>query len=411
MKKFWKLASVGLACSMAVAGLAAFSGCDNDPTTVEKEVNHYIYVGYAETEYHDTKISLKVNVTVTDNKISAIEVVDYANSASTDGFVKTFRDGAEAFIGTLINQSVSDVKALTVSYDAKENTIENVVAGATVSSNLLVEAVQNGLNGVLPSGGNSGSGSQTEEEDLFRAQCEAAGVTVPEYEDPNAPIYEAEGEVAEGDVDLVTGASAVPGADTYIDGSYKTYEYMATRFGLKYYYSVTWKAAADGAANSAKTLAEAAALPNAKYIRAEFPNDGSAYTIQMSGNALSSKTLSTVDSEGNVASAVFGGSIREIDGKYYVMANLTTKQTILNLLETNDGLLLVYEYDPTSPDKMGAGTRNFGCKLKVTLDRTQSVFLGAGYASMGAIGDASAMPEGSVGATLYLEVTEMNPLG
>ena len=183
MKKFWKLASVGLACSMAVAGLAAFSGCDNDPTTVEKEVNHYIYVGYAETEYHDTKISLKVNVTVTDNKISAIEVVDYANSASTDGFVKTFRDGAEAFIGTLINQSVSDVKALTVSYDAKENTIENVVAGATVSSNLLVEAVQNGLNGVLPSGGNSGSGSQTEEEDLFRAQCEAAGVTVPEYED------------------------------------------------------------------------------------------------------------------------------------------------------------------------------------------------------------------------------------
>ena len=65
-------------------------------------------------------------------------------------------------------------------------------------------------------------------------------------------------------------------------------------------------------------MAEAAALPNAKYIRAEFPNDGSAYTIQMSGNALSSKTLSTVDSEGNVASAVFGGSIREIDGKYYV---------------------------------------------------------------------------------------------
>ena len=46
MKKFWKLASVGLACSMAVAGLAAFSGCDDEPTTVEKEVNHYIYVGY-----------------------------------------------------------------------------------------------------------------------------------------------------------------------------------------------------------------------------------------------------------------------------------------------------------------------------------------------------------------------------
>src|SRR5699024_7452472 len=113
-----------------------------------------------------------------------------------------------------------EIKALKVSYDESTNEIEGVVTGATISSNLMVEAIQNALNGKLPvqDGGNNGSAS--EEEDLFRAQCEEAGITVPEYVDPNAPISEAEGTVSEEEADVVTGASG-PNSDYYAGaGSY-----------------------------------------------------------------------------------------------------------------------------------------------------------------------------------------------
>ncbi len=370
--------------------------------------DNYIYVGQAQTTYHDTLISVEVKVTVSNNKLTKIEIVDADNAGSTASFTDTFKAGAQAFADTLVGKTVEEVKALKVSYDENSNTLENVVTGATISSNLMVEAVQNALNGKLPVQ-EGGSGFTTDQgEDLFLKQCEAAGISVHAYEDPNAPIYEAEGEVAPEDVDVVTGASG-PDSDYYPGaGSYQTYEYMAKRFAMKYYYSVTWveaKQAQEGV--TAKTLQEAAALPNAKYIRAEFPNDGKDYSISMNGNSLSSKTLITQDAEGNMTAAIYGmGSITEKDGAYYVSATVTVKDTVHNLLATDKALLVVYEYNPTSSDKMGAGTRNFDCRLVLELDRQQSMM-----SNNSPVGDNKTLPEGVTYVRFVLKVTQMWTIG
>lgn len=411
MKKMTRILVVLLTVAMASTFVLALAACNPTNTTTD----NYIYVGQASTTYHDTEISIEVKVTVSNDKLTKVEIVNADDAGTTQGFTDTFKKGAQAFADEyLVGKTVAEIKALKVNYDESANEIEGVVTGATISSNLLVEAIQNALNGKLPVQ-NGGSNTDTTE-DLFRAQCEAAGVTVPEYVDPNAPIYEAEGTVAEGEADVVTGASGV-GSDYYPGaGSYQTLEYMYNRFSIKYYYSVTWKESATAIeGTTASTLEEAAALPNAKYIRQEFPNDGKNYSISMSGNALSSKTLITQDAEGNMTAAIYGLGIKKDDnGNYFVTGSITNKKTVANLLATDKALLVVYEYNPTDPDKMGAGNRNFGCRLVLTLDRQQTIFgqvVDGKYVMGDPVGDANEIPENSDFISVSLKVEEMWTIG
>lgn len=411
MKKMTRILVVLLTVAMASTFVLALAACNPTNTTTD----NYIYVGQASATYKDTEIKIEVKVTVSNDKLTKIEIVNADNAGTTQGFTDTFKKGAQAFADEyLVGKTVAEIKALKVNYDESANEIEGVVTGATISSNLLVEAIQNALNGKLPVQ-NGGSNTDTTE-DLFRAQCEAAGVTVPEYVDPNAPIYEAEGTVAEGEADVVTGASGV-GSDYYPGaGSYQTLEYMYNRFSIKYYYSVTWKESATAIeGTTASTLEEAAALPNAKYIRQEFPNDGKNYSISMSGNALSSKTLITQDAEGNMTAAIYGLGIKKDDnGNYFVTGSITNKKTVANLLATDKALLVVYEYNPTDPDKMGAGNRNFGCRLVLTLDRQQTIFgqvVDGKYVMGDPVGDAKEIPENSDFISVSLKVEEMWTIG
>ena len=411
MKKMTRILVVLLTVAMASTFVLALAACNPTNTTTD----NYIYVGQASATYKDTEIKIEVKVTVSNDKLTKIEIVNADNAGTTQGFTDTFKKGAQAFADEyLVGKTVAEIKALKVNYDESANEIEGVVTGATISSNLLVEAIQNALNGKLPVQ-NGGSNTDTTE-DLFRAQCEAAGVTVPEYVDPNAPIYEAEGTVAEGEADVVTGASGV-GSDYYPGaGSYQTLEYMYNRFSIKYYYSVTWKESATAIeGTTASTLEEAAALPNAKYIRQEFPNDGKNYSISMSGNALSSKTLITQDAEGNMTAAIYGLGIKKDDnGNYFVTGSITNKKTVANLLATDKALLVVYEYNPTDPDKMGAGNRNFGCRLVLTLDRQQTIFgqvVDGKYVMGDPVGDANEIPENSDFISVSLKVEEMWTIG
>ena len=411
MKKMTRILVVLLTVAMASTFVLALAACNPTNTTTD----NYIYVGQASATYKDTEIKIEVKVTVSNDKLTKIEIVNADNAGTTQGFTDTFKKGAQAFADEyLVGKTVAEIKALKVNYDESANEIEGVVTGATISSNLLVEAIQNALNGKLPVQ-NGGSNTDTTE-DLFRAQCEAAGVTVPEYVDPNAPIYEAEGTVSEGEADVVTGASGV-GSDYYPGaGSYQTLEYMYNRFSIKYYYSVTWKESATAIeGTTASTLEEAAALPNAKYIRQEFPNDGKNYSISMSGNALSSKTLITQDAEGNMTAAIYGLGIKKDDnGNYFVTGSITNKKTVANLLATDKALLVVYEYNPTDPDKMGAGNRNFGCRLVLTLDRQQTIFgqvVDGKYVMGDPVGDAKEIPENSDFISVSLKVEEMWTIG
>lgn len=414
MKKMTRILVVLLTVAMASTFVLALTACN--PTTTTTTTDNYIYVGQASATYHDTVITIEVKVTVTNDKLTKVEIVNADEAGTTQGFTDTFKNGAQAFIdGQLIGKTVAEIKALKVNYDESANEIQGVVTGATISSNLLVEAIQNALNGKLPVQNGGNSGSETEE-DLFRAQCEEAGITVPEYVDPNAPIYEAEGTVEEGEADVVTGASGV-GSDYYPGaGSYQTLEYMYNRFSIKYYYSVTWKESATAIeGTTASTLEEAAALPNAKYIRQEFPNDGKNYSISMNGNALSSKTLITQDAEGNMTAAIYGLGIKKDDnGNYFVTGSITNKKTVANLLATDKALLVVYEYNPTDPDKMGAGNRNFGCRLVLTLDREQTIFgqvIDNKYVMGDPVGDANVIPEDADFISVALKVEEMWTIG
>ena len=364
------------------------------------------YLFCTEAKGYSGTINIMIGI-LKDSTISGIKILSHNE---TPGL------GANIENKTFIKQFIK--KAPLNGFNLKNNnqSVEgvNAITGATISSNLLVEAIQNALNGKLPVQ-NGGSNTDTTE-DLFRAQCEAAGVTVPEYVDPNAPIYEAEGTVAEGEADVVTGASGV-GSDYYPGaGSYQTLEYMYNRFSIKYYYSVTWKESATAIeGTTASTLEEAAALPNAKYIRQEFPNDGKNYSISMSGNALSSKTLITQDAEGNMTAAIYGLGIKKDDnGNYFVTGSITNKKTVANLLATDKALLVVYEYNPTDPDKMGAGNRNFGCRLVLTLDRQQTIFgqvVDGKYVMGDPVGDAKEIPENSDFISVSLKVEEMWTIG
>lgn len=224
-------------------------------------------------------------------------------------------------------------------------------------------------------------GTATAQPTTFAEQLKTAGIDFT-YEDPNAPIYETEPTPAEGEIDVVTGAS---GEDTYYDpeadelGSYQTLDWMIERSNLKYYEYFWTEAAADSATSgsevvpSATTLEEAAALPGAEHMTELFPNDGKSYVVDSFSNYVATKTLVTHDAEGNPAVAVYGMVGQKTEAGEYVIAGWTGgKKTVENLIANGEGIILMYEYDFTSPDKMGAGTRNYGCRLNVHLDYANS---------------------------------------
>lgn len=137
MKKVTKLvAGVVLAASVA-ATAGALTGCGPSTET---------YTGSEVTNYRGTNISIGVDVTVTDGEITAITIADSSVVATGDKWATPFNDGKEALVNSLIGKTVDEVKALTTTYNSKENSLETVATGATVSSNVFVKAVQNALN-------------------------------------------------------------------------------------------------------------------------------------------------------------------------------------------------------------------------------------------------------------------------
>ena len=203
----------------------------------------------------------------------------------------------------------------------------------------------------------------------FAQQCQLAGITLV-HEDKNANLGQTQG--ADTSADINAGAST----PSYTKGSITTFEELLYRSSLQYYI-YTWVEDETGVA----TLAEAAALENAKYIDDVFPNDGKKYIIKEAKNAIGTKSFVTADAEGNSNVAVFGSGFakEEVEGKtvYFCQAfYLTSGVTTTNLLNTGKGSILYYEYNPTSPDKMGVGTRNYGCRVDFTVDFTNTQTIG-----------------------------------
>ena len=267
----------------------------------------------------------------------------------------------------------------------------------------------------------SSSSASVVSDNPFADQLKAAGLTAVTYEDPNAPISEpVEKPANEADIDVITGASGT-NTDYYTNngGSYWTLDQMVKRANMKYYYSVDWaEATAKSAdADKATTLAQAAALANAKYIKAAFPNDGKTYVIKMSGNGIASKTFMTLDKDNNMFCAVFGASALKADnGNYYIHCALTMKTTLVNMVLNGKVKVLVYEYNATSSSKAGPGARNYGCRLDTTVDTDMSYYYAASTATplteaekKITIGETIAT--NVRGAYIYLKVNKMYTLG
>jgi hypothetical protein len=214
----------------------------------------------------------------------------------------------------------------------------------------------------------TGTGSESQVQAVattFQEQLTNAGLKVT-YVDPNPDFTKTEGAVA-GYPDATTGGSNAP---LYTAASISSFPELLYRSSLKYveYY---WNKT-DGT-TGVKTLADAAKLDDAKYMTALFPNDGNFYEIKSFKNAIGTKTFATADATGNVNMAVFGAAISsETVGEtttYFVNATyLTSGITTTNLLNTGKGELLYYEYNYASNDKMGPGTRNYGCRVDFTVD-------------------------------------------
>lgn len=240
----------------------------------------------------------------------------------------------------------------------------------------------------------------------FEEQLKAAGIEGYTYVDPNADIYKTETKPAEGEEDVVAGASG-EGTDFYPasgGGSYYTLDYMVTRANLKYYHYY-WSESEEGA----KTLAEASKLENAQYVSDLFPNDGKTYSVASYSNAVATKTLVTIDNEGNLSASIYGMGASKIDNNYYITGALTNKKTVANLVKNGKGLVVMYEYNPTSNDKTGPGGRNFGCRLAVELDFDKTTFSTSEGAVTLKLGDD--VPSNLSAAMVKLKVTTMYTLG
>lgn len=229
-------------------------------------------------------------------------------------------------------------------------------------------------------------GTATAQPTTFAEQLKAAGIDFT-YEDPNAAIYEAETKPADEDIDCIAGASGT-GTDYYPagTGSYYTFEYMVERANTKYYGYYwenieNWKPSQYNpnaeAPASAATLEAAAALEGAEHMTEVFPNDGESYYVASYSNAIATKTIVTTDADGVISTAVYGmGAKMEGDTAYFT-GSITNKTTLHNLIEIGEGMIIMYEYNPTSNDKTGPGNRNFGCRVTFEVDWEKSIFTSA----------------------------------
>lgn len=258
-----------------------------------------------------------------------------------------------------------------------------------------------------------GEGVQLEAK-TFEDQCKLAGIEFT-YVDRNADVKKPVEKPAKSEWDVVTGTS---GNDLYLEngGSYFTYEQMYERFGARYY-DYFWYTAEEVTANrgdvskltAVKTLAEAAKLDNAKYATKMFPNDGKEYYLFERSNALASKTLIAYSKEAGVlpSAAIYGfGGMTKDETGYYIGGTGMTKNNVKYLVETGKALMLVYEYNPESFDKAGAGTRNYGCRLELDLVPEKSSYLGV----EDAVKVGEAWPEKAQGLNFTLKVSKLLPL-
>ena len=99
----------------------------------------------------------------------------------------------------------------------------------------------------------------------------------------------------------------------------------------------------------------------------------------------------------------------KIDNNYYITGALTNKKTVANLVKNGKGLVVMYEYNPTSNDKTGPGARNFGCRLAVELDFDKTTFSTKEGPVTLKLGDD--VPSNLSAAMVKLKVTTMYTLG
>lgn len=135
MKRLTKILCVALTLALALSLTAVFVACDQGTMTE----------GTAKTTYKDTEISISVKVTVNDDKVTAITITNSDKAATASTWLTKFNAESAKVINSLVGKTVEYVKGLKTSYVAEENSLEVVATGATVSSNLLVVAVQNAL--------------------------------------------------------------------------------------------------------------------------------------------------------------------------------------------------------------------------------------------------------------------------
>lgn len=261
----------------------------------------------------------------------------------------------------------------------------------------------------------------------FAEQCKAAGIAFT-YEDPNAAIYEKETKPAdEADIDAVTAEGTLETSYTAAaGGSYYTYEYMIERSNLNYshYYwedIENWKPSpynpTEAAPAAADTLQEAAALTNAKYVTDLFPEDGKEYYVASYSNKLATKTFVSEGTDGVIHTAVYnlGGSYDAETNTASFVPGITSVDGIGSaILESGKATMIMYEYNPTSGDKVGPGARNFGARMELTLNLEKSTLMLEDMttiegSAIGNIGDA--LPENAYYFHPYLEVTAMYSLG
>lgn len=251
----------------------------------------------------------------------------------------------------------------------------------------------------------------------FAQQCEEAGVEFT-YVDPNAAITVAETKPAAGEEDCVAATGTVETSYTAEKGgSYYTYKYMAQRSALKYYHYYWAEPAEDSEDATATTIAEAAALENAEYVTDLFPNDGKEYYVASYSNSIATKTFVAVGSEGNIQTAVYNTSAAydETTNVATWTPGITSISGIGNaILESGKCNVVMYEYNPTSNDKVGPGGRNFGARMECVLNLEKSTLMLKDNTTItgseiGEIGDK--LPENGYYFRPCLEVVKMYSLG
>lgn len=188
----------------------------------------------------------------------------------------------------------------------------------------------------------------------FAQQCEKEGIKF-NYIDPNPDFTKTENHSGNGEI--TTGGSGNVAYE-----SIDTYDELSYRLGLKYkeyYWELDDK-------NGVATLEEAAALEDAKYMTALFPNDGKAYSIKNFSNAIGTKTFYTSDAEGYGDACIIGGASITKEGNDYFLSSswITAGNNTTNLINNGKGSMLYYEFDYSQKDKSGPGTRNYGCRVQ-----------------------------------------------